>query len=139
MSDWAHIARAIGDATGASFVLERKESVSGGDINAAWRIEGGGRAFFVKVNAPGRLPMFEAEAAGLAEIARTGTVRVPQPVCWGAGSDASWLALEYIELRPARGGSMRELGRRLALLHKVGHERFGWNRDNTIGAARRRR
>jgi protein-ribulosamine 3-kinase len=131
---WKDIARAISEATDAPFILERKESVSGGDINAAWRIEGGGRAFFVKVNAPERLPMFEAEAAGLAEIARSGTIRVPQPVCSGAGSDASWLVLEYIGLNRAGGRCMRELGHRLALLHKVTNERFGWSRDNTIGA-----
>jgi fructosamine-3-kinase len=78
--------------------------------------------------------MFEAEAAGLAEIARSATVRVPLPLCSGANEDASWLVLEHIELRSANSGGMRELGRRLALLHIVTSERFGWSRDNTIGA-----
>lgn len=131
---WDEVARGIGDATGERFTLERKQSVGGGDINACWRVEGGARVFFVKVNAADRLPMFEAEAVGLAEIAATRTVRVPQPVCTGSDKDAGWLVLEYVELRSAGGKCMRELGHRLALLHTVTNERFGWSRDNTIGA-----
>jgi fructosamine-3-kinase len=131
---WDDIARGISDAIGAPFVVESAETVGGGCINTAYRIQGNGRACFVKVNAQERLPMFEAEAAGLAEIARSNTVRVPQPVCSGGNSEASWLVLEYLELRRASNRSMQELGSQLALLHKVTNERFGWARDNTIGA-----
>ncbi len=138
MAPWDDIARGIGDATGAPFALESAESVGGGCINTAYRIQGKSRACFVKLNDPNRLPMFEAEAAGLAEIARSATVRVPLPLCSGANAQASWLVLEYIELSGASGSGMRELGRRLALLHKVTNERFGWSRDNTIGATPQR-
>ncbi len=78
--------------------------------------------------------MFAAEADGLAEIARTRTVRVPKPVCHGANREASWIVLEHLELRPGNDKSMRELGRNLALLHRVTGKRYGWHRDNTIGA-----
>lgn len=134
MNPWRNIEAAIRDASGASFAIESRSSVGGGCINECYVVRGGGRAFFVKVNAPERLPMFEAEAAGLAEIAGSNTVRVPQPVCHGARGGASWLVLEHIDLGRAKGGGMEGLGRTLAAMHRVTAARFGWHRDNTIGA-----
>ncbi|HLF38682.1 MAG TPA: fructosamine kinase family protein, partial [Burkholderiales bacterium] len=106
----------------------------GGCINESHVIRGQGRAFFVKLNAPARADMFAAEAEGLAEIARSNSVRVPHPVCHGASANASWLVLEHLELRPGDDRSMAELGRNLARMHRVTGERYGWHRDNTIGA-----
>jgi len=134
MPVWEDIASAISEAIDAPFVIEARTAVGGGCINESHSIRGNGLSYFVKLNAPGRLPMFEAEAAGLAEIARSNTVRVPQPVCHGAGDEGSWLVLEYIEFRPASNKGMRELGRDLARMHRATAERFGWRRDNTIGA-----
>lgn len=134
MDPWRDIEAAIRGASGASFAIESRSSVGGGCINECYVVHGAGRAFFVKVNAPDRLPMFEAEAAGLAAIAGSKTVRVPQPVCHGAGGGASWLVLEYLELARATPGVMEELGGRLAAMHRVTAATFGWHRDNTIGA-----
>lgn len=134
MNLWQDIERSIREALGAPFAIESRAGIGGGCINESYTVRGKGRAYFVKLNRPERLPMFEAEAAGLAEIARSNTVRVPQPVCHGAGEDASWLVLEYIEFRPASNQGMRELGVGLAHLHRVTAQRFGWDRDNTIGA-----
>lgn len=131
---WDHVARAIADATGAPLTVESAIPVGGGDINRAYRIQGAGRLFFVKLNTPGRLPMFEAEAAGLDEIARTAAIRVPHPVCCGAGPESSWLVLEHIDFGHAGRDGMRELGRQLARLHRVTGGSFGWHRDNTIGS-----
>jgi fructosamine-3-kinase len=138
MPPWDDIARGIGDATGAPFAVEAAEPVGGGCINKAYRIEGQGRACFVKLNGPERRPMFEAEAAGLAEIARSESIRVPRSVCCGANEAASWLVLEYIELGSAGDNSMRELGRQLARMHRATSAQFGWDRDNTIGATPQR-
>ncbi|HKA44897.1 MAG TPA: fructosamine kinase family protein [Burkholderiales bacterium] len=134
MPPWDEIARGIGGAIASPFAIEATESVGGGCINRCYVVRGRGRAYFVKLNEPARLPMFEAEAAGLAEIARSATVRVPTPTCSGANQEASWLAVEYIELHPARSRSHWELGRQLSRMHKATNERFGWHRDNTIGA-----
>src|SRR5262245_22640093 len=131
---WNDIARDISRVIIAPFVVESANTAGGGCINTAYRIEGRGKSFFVKVNSRERLPMFEAEAAGLAEILRSDTVRVPQPICFGANKTESWLVLEHLHLRDARNGSMRELGSRLARMHRVTGERFGWHRDNTIGS-----
>jgi fructosamine-3-kinase len=132
MSPWPDIARSIADATGKNFVIEDRQTVGGGCINAAYRIAGNGRAFFVKTNVPSAHGMFAAEAAALCEIARSSTIRVPHPICDGRGTDASWLVLEYIEFGGKRNG--RLLGVQLAAMHRVTAEKFGWQRDNTIGA-----
>ena len=134
MDPWRDIEAAIREAEGSSFAIESRSGVGGGCINECYVVRGRGQAFFVKLNASDRLPMFEAEAAGLREIARSNTVRVPQPLCHGAGAGASWLVLEYIELRRTSSRGMAELGRRLAAMHRVTATRVGWHRDNTIGA-----
>ncbi|MBI1966219.1 MAG: fructosamine kinase family protein [Betaproteobacteria bacterium] len=134
MDPWQDIERSIREASGAPFAIESSGAVGGGCINQGYRVRGKDAAYFVKVNEPTRLPMFEAEAAGLAELARSSTVRVPRPVCHGANARASWIALEWIEFGRAGSAGMRELGRGLARLHRVSGERYGWHRDNTIGA-----
>jgi fructosamine-3-kinase len=131
---WQDIERSIRQASGAPFVIESRAGIGGGCINESHVIRGQGRAFFVKLNAPARADMFAAEAEGLAEIARSNSVRVPHPVCHGASANASWLVLEHLELRPGDDRSMAELGRNLARMHRVTGERYGWHRDNTIGA-----
>lgn len=134
MIAWDDIGRAIAAATGTAFKIGKRASISGGCINPSYRIDGDGAGYFVKVNSPDRADMFAAEAAGLAEIAATGTVRVPRPVCHGANDAASWLVLEYIPLRSRNLNGMRALGHGLAALHRVTGNAFGWRRDNTIGS-----
>ena len=134
MNPWPDVERSIREASGAPFVIESHAGIGGGCINESYVIRGHGRAFFVKLNAPARADMFAAEAEGLAEIARSHTVRVPRPVCHGANAQASWLVLEHLELRSGDDRSMAQLGRNLARMHRVTNARYGWHRDNTIGA-----
>lgn len=126
------IAAAIGHATGTAFVPSRQASLGGGCINQAFRLSDAKRSFFVKTNDATRLPMFEAEAAGLEEILATRSLRAPRPVCYGTSDGAAWLVLEYLEL--GGGGSGAEMGRQLAKMHRATATRFGWTRDNTIGS-----
>lgn len=134
MSPWLEIERSIRAATGTPFTIESREVVGGGCINECYAVRGAGRAYFVKLNASSRADMFAAEAEGLAEIARSHTVRVPQPVSHGADAKASWLVLEHLHLLPGDERSMLRLGRNLARMHRVRGGHHGWHRDNTIGA-----
>jgi len=126
------LAAAIGQATGAPFTVARAQAGQGGDISQTFRLDGGPRSFFVKCQPPAGLAMFEAEAAGLAELAAADTVRVPRVICYGMAAGQAYLVLEYLPLR-AQGEAAR-LGRQLALLHRVAAPRFGWTRANWIGA-----
>lgn len=136
MSDWVKIERHIGEVTGLPFVVEREGGVGGGCINQAFRVSGhqGSKVqdYFIKQNRADGLIMFEAEAAGLQEMAETGAIRVPRPLCWGTAGNKAYLVLEYIEM----GGRVdaRILGEQLAAMHHVTQPRFGWVRDNTIGS-----
>lgn len=134
MSVWDGIADAIGAATQTRFAIDSRAAIGGGCINAAYRIEGCGQRYFVKLNDSAKTAMFEAEAAGLNEIAQTRTLRVPRPICQGANDGQAWLALEYIAIRGGHADSMLKLGQRLAMMHETHAESFGWRRDNTIGA-----
>jgi protein-ribulosamine 3-kinase len=61
-------------------------------------------------------------------------LRVPEVLAVGASGSQAWLALRWIEFSPATRESDALLGERLAALHRVSAARFGWKRDNTVGA-----
>jgi fructosamine-3-kinase len=103
----------------------------GSALNATWRLDAPGEAWFVKVNRADRLPMLEAEAAGLAELAACGAVRVPQPLAAGREGAHAFLVLEWLAF--GGGGHDAALGYALAAMHRHAAPRFGWHRDNTIG------
>ena len=128
------IARAITQATGEIFRPEGRRGVSGGDINTAEVLEGGGGRYFVKLNDVARLAMFEAESEGLAEITNSKSVRVPQPICLGTHDSQAFLVLEYLDIVHSAGKSEELLGRQLATMHRSTTNEFGWRRDNTIGS-----
>ena len=75
---WSDIARGIEAATGRHYAIsERVSAAAGGCINRACRVTDGERMYFVKTNTAAALDMYAAEAAGLAAIGATRTVRVP--------------------------------------------------------------
>lgn len=106
-------------------------SLQGGAINRNGVITQGSKRYFIKVNKAERLPMFEAEAEGLHELANTDSLMVPRALCAGTAGDHAFLVLEYLEL--VGHGDERALGEGLAALHGRTSRRYGWHRDNTIG------
>jgi len=133
---WNAIASSIERAISGPFALRHVGPVGGGCINRGHHIRGGTREFFVKLNTAASVTMFEAEADGLAEIARTHTVRVPVALCFGSDEEYAWLVMEWLPL--SSDGLGREagaqLGEHLAAMHRITADRFGWTRDNTIGS-----
>ena len=107
--------------------------VSGGDISAAWHLTTEDGDLFVKTGPLSAADMFTAEAAGLSEIAKTNTVRVPQVVASGQSETAVFIALEWLDLEGADAAAESRLGEQLAQMHRVSKENYGWHRDNTIG------
>ncbi len=129
---WSAIDDAIAGATGTAYATCHRAPVGGGSINAAYRLEGGGGAWFVKLNHAGALAMFEAEAEGLQELAAAGAIRVPRPLTWGEAGGRSYLVMEWLTLHGR--GDNAALGESLAHMHRTTAERHGWHRDNTIGS-----
>jgi fructosamine-3-kinase len=132
--NWDAITQHITKATGQPFIVRAVQPLSGGDINAAFRLQDADTSYFVKLNRPELVAMFAAEFAGLQDLARTKTLRVPSPVVYGATETHCFLVLEYLELGRSSAISQRLLGQQLACLHQQVQPYFGWHRDNTIGS-----
>jgi protein-ribulosamine 3-kinase len=128
----AELNAAISRASGMAFQAQNTQTLHGGDISQAFTLSDGTRSFFVKVQAATLLDMFEAEAAGLTELAHANAVRVPQVVCVGLAAGQAYLVLEHLSLKSH--GDAAQLGRYLAQQHRVSAPQFGWSRDNWIGA-----
>ncbi|MDZ7751214.1 MAG: fructosamine kinase family protein [Gammaproteobacteria bacterium] len=132
---WQAIEADVAAHSARPFTITERRQVGGGCINTAFRIGGGAGDLFVKLNDAGGLDMFEAEAAGLAEMAAADAVRVPRPVCTGSAAGQAYLVMEYLPLGgAASAAAMAALGEGLAGLHRRTAGQFGWSRDNTIGS-----
>lgn len=140
MPDWLKIEHVISSSIGCSFHINGHSEIAGGDINRAYRIDGvcgdGGDKlqYFIKFNEKSRLTMFQAEAAGLQEIEKSQTLRVPHVVCSGIVGEQSYLILEHLSLTFGSTGSAQKLGEQLAKMHQYTAPQFGWYRQNTLGS-----
>lgn len=117
--------------------IERAEPLSGGDINAAHRLDlRDGRRVFAKTNDRADPAMFPAEARGLAWLGEARSLRVPEviAVSSGAAGEPTFLVLELIESGVPRRGFDEALGRGLADLHRFGAPNHGLDHDNFIGS-----
>lgn len=128
----AELSAAISHASGAAFTVTDSQAIHGGDISQAFKLSDGQRCFFVKLRPASGYGLFETEAAGLAELAAAEAVRVPAVLCHGVAANQAYLVLEYLDL--SGHGDAAKLGRQLAQQHRVTAPRFGWTRDNWIGA-----
>lgn len=128
------LAAALSRALGTEVAAGSERSVGGGSINACARFESALGPLFVKHGDASSLGMFQAEADGLAELAKAQAVRVPEVLGVSSQEGVAFLVLEWIDLRTATSSSERKLGELLAAQHRVTREKFGWHRDNTIGS-----
>jgi len=131
---WNPIAEHISQTTGKIFQEPQRRPVGGGSVNQAYALTSGSQSYFVKINQATRIAMFEAEALGLKQIAGTGTIRVPRPICWGTADGSAYIVLEWLDLGYGTHRSWEEMGQNLAAMHRVSSDRgFGWDQQNTIG------
>jgi len=131
----SQLAAWLSERTQSPFRIERATAAQGGCIHQACVVEGGGRSYFVKVNAAAKLDVFEAEADALDAIAQADTIRCPRPIGCGQIGKKSFLAMERLRFGSPGSGGWAAMGRQLAALHRHTGEAFGWARDNYIGAS----
>jgi fructosamine-3-kinase len=105
--------------------------VSGGCIHRCYRAAEG----FLKVNHARMADAFAAEADGLTALRAAGCT-APRPIEHGVDGAEAYLLLPWLDL--GSRGDFAALGRMLAQLHRSTGERFGWARDNYIGATPQR-
>ena len=128
----AALEAAAAAAFGRGVRVESASAAGGGCIHDCYLVRTDSGRIFVKLNAPRFADAFAAEADGLAALRAAG-IRAPEPIAHGTASGQAYLALELLEL----GGreDFAALGQALAALHRSSSERFGWTRDNYIGAS----
>jgi fructosamine-3-kinase len=115
----------------AELAIEGEERLPGGSILQCYWVRIAGTERFLKLGAPRHADAFAAEADGLAALARAGA-RTPEALTHGVSGKKAFLLIEHLELNVA--GDFAALGTMLALVHRNTHLRFGWHRDNYIGA-----
>ena len=115
--------------------LNFDSAAAGGCISASFTARAGSEKVFIKTGDATRLAMFEAEADGLKALALAGTHRVPAVLSTGEAEGSAYLALEWLDLTPmASKEDAVAAGHALAELHRHTGNRYGWQRDNFIGA-----
>ena len=136
---WLSLEQAVKDLFQSD--IRSVTSVPGGDINRAYRLElENSRTVFLKTNRNENLSFFEAEAEGLAAIAGTETIRVPEVFALGTDDQyGSFLMMEWSGGRKEKD-FFRHFGRNLALMHRadttnlVPDGNYGFPHDSFIGS-----
>ena len=115
----------------AELGISAEAPAAGGCIHDCYRVSIGGTARFLKTNSMQHEDAFAAEADGLQAL-RSAGLRAPAALKHGIAAGRAYLLLEHLELEST--GDFAALGRMLAGAHRKAGPRFGWHRDNYIGA-----
>lgn len=78
--------------------------------------------------------MLIAEADGLKALAECNALRVPQVLAAARDNGEAYLLMEWIDLVAKTEHAGAKLGEQVARQHQTFGERFGWRRNNFIGA-----
>lgn len=107
----------------------------GGCINQGGRLKTIAGTFFLKWNSSKKFPsMFSAEANGLRLLKNADAIDIPSVIGVGEDEEQQFILLDYIEQRPQVQSYWKDLGSRLARLHKSTDVQFGLDHDNYIGS-----
>ncbi|MGH8278596.1 MAG: fructosamine kinase family protein, partial [Gammaproteobacteria bacterium] len=109
------------------------QRVAQGVGGVLWRVQSPDAAWCVKTIADDPQRLF-AEADGLRALGECGAVRVPQVLATAQQDGSAYLLMEWLELGPGTPLAAARLGEELARQHRCLGKRFGWRRDNFIGA-----
>ncbi|MCB9191718.1 MAG: fructosamine kinase family protein [Flavobacteriales bacterium] len=114
--------------------LLAQQTVTGGSINDAFKIETTSGTYFLKANCAKTYPnMFEAETKGL-ELLSNSSFRIPKPMALSVSASKQFLLLEWVDKGSPKTGFWDDFGRNLAEMHSISNTQFGLNLDNYIGS-----
>ena len=121
-------------ATGQPLTLTDYQSLAGGNLIHAVRVDAEGKSYFIKWAESAPSEFFAAEAAGLAALRQTGALSVPSVLTQGQYQQRDFLVLPFLKTYEPTPRFWEQLGQGLALLHAHTNSRFGWKTDNFIGS-----
>ena len=126
----SHLESLIANETGVMDSIRSVHPVSGGDINAAYRLDGNDSRYFLKVNDAPLFPdIFEREATGLETLGNV----TPGVLTHGEFGKEIFLLIPWIEVGVKSALGHQNLGRMLAGVHQRTSDNFGLEYDNYIG------
>lgn len=115
--------------------LKYFSSLSGGDINHAYRLQSVQGDLFLKANSLTHgFEMLKAEANGLKAISASDYLQTPKILKIGQYKDYAYLLLSFHESENPRAIFWENFANGLAQLHQQSSTSFGWPRDNFIGS-----
>ena len=103
--------------------------ISGGDVSEAYEVTTPVQTLCVKFLESAPPGFFQSEAQGLQVIASTDAVRTPEVVSVGD----SHLVLQWIDCVPPTTQSWRDLGEKLATMHRAHAQLFGFKANGFCG------
>ncbi len=120
---------------GTKFEISSFQSLGGGSINQAARIESKQGDFFIKWNSAAKFPeMFQKESDSLKILTKTDTIRIPKVIMANEEGEESFLFLEYIEQGNKSSNFWQDFAYALAQLHRNTQSQYGLTFDNYIGS-----
>ena len=148
LQHYASLDEAIASIFGNNIKVTETQRVYGGDINRSYRLAlSDGGQVFLKTDPEGQAFFFQAEAAGLSAISKTGAIGAPKALCTGedcGGLGGAFLLLEFLEKTAYAADYWEVFGHKLADMHRAGTKdfvdggTFGFYQDNYIGANRQK-
>lgn len=136
-SVWDDLEQELTSKTGDTASISHRASISGGDINQAFRVQFGDQNYFCKFNKNMPKDFFLTEFRALEMIRSVNVIQSPKPIAVGISGHFHYLILEYIPLQST--GNIEYFGRQLAQFHRssINHNSingfYGFNNDNYIG------
>ncbi|PWL23441.1 MAG: fructosamine kinase [Fluviicola sp. XM-24bin1] len=109
--------------------------LSGGDINAVFKVKTDKGIFCVKQNNRNRFPeMLKKEAKGLKALAENSKFHIPNVIGNYEDDSSQHLVLDFIESGQKSPSFWKDFGTHLAQMHQQTSDQFGWSEDNYIGS-----
>ena len=114
--------------------LNNARPLSGGDINEVQHLSCKEGEFVVKINDRKAYPkMFEREASGLDELRKANSFTIPEVIATGELGEDAYLLMRYIDAASPSSDFEEQFAQKLATMHQVSADHFGFDEDNYIG------
>ena len=114
--------------------LKNSKPLAGGDINEVHQLNCREGDFVVKINDRSAYPkMFEREANGLEELRKANSFTIPEIISTGEIDDDAYLLMRYIDAASPSGDFEEQFAQKLAKMHRLSVDFFGFHEDNYIG------
>jgi fructosamine-3-kinase len=130
-----HIESALTEISGLADRVRSCESIGGGSINTACRIEWAGDYYFLKWNSASKFPkMFANEAEGLHQLKESNSITIPEVFKVEETRTEAFIMMEFIHQSSPNRTFWETFGMQLAELHRNTSSHFGNIHDNYIGS-----